>query len=88
MSRIDNATLLLTLNTSSALQLRTYAQNYNVLRIMSGINENDVPKSKYKNNLLVIKVILTYYRDIFKLRELPYSLNNYSYLEMNKEDHG
>lgn len=37
MSRIDNATLLLTLNTSAALQLRTYATNYNVLRIMSGM---------------------------------------------------
>ena len=37
MSRIDNATLLLTLNTSSSLQLRTYAQSYNVLRIMSGM---------------------------------------------------
>ena len=86
MSRIDNATLLLTLNTSSSLQLRTYATNYNVLRIMSGINA--VLKSKYQKYLLVIKVILTYYCDIFKLRERPYSLNNYSYLEMNKEDHG
>lgn len=37
MSRIDNATLLLTLNTSDSLQLRTYATNYNVLRIMSGM---------------------------------------------------
>lgn len=37
MSRIDNATLLLNLNTNSSLQLRTYATNYNVLRIMSGM---------------------------------------------------
>ena len=37
MSRIDNATLLLTLNTSVSLQLRTYATNYNVLRIMAGM---------------------------------------------------
>jgi hypothetical protein len=36
-SRIDNATLLLTLGTSSPLLLRTYATNYNVLRIMSGM---------------------------------------------------
>jgi hypothetical protein len=38
MSRIDNATLLLNLNTASASQLRVYAVNYNVLRIMAGIN--------------------------------------------------
>jgi len=37
MSRIDNATLLLTLNTSSSCQLHTYATNYNVLRIMAGM---------------------------------------------------
>ena len=37
MSRIDNATLLLTLNSSSAMQLRTYATNYNVLRVMAGM---------------------------------------------------
>jgi hypothetical protein len=37
MSRIDNATLLLTLGSSNSLQLRTYATNYNVLRIMSGM---------------------------------------------------
>lgn len=38
MSRIDNATLLLNTNTSTnAFKLRTYAVNYNVLRIMSGM---------------------------------------------------
>lgn len=37
MSRIDNATLLLTTNSSNSLQLRTYATNYNVLRIMAGM---------------------------------------------------
>jgi hypothetical protein len=38
MSRIDNATLLLTTNTSStAFKLRVYAVNYNVLRIMAGM---------------------------------------------------
>lgn len=37
MSRIDSAILQLTLTTSSACQLRTYATNYNVLRIMSGM---------------------------------------------------
>ena len=37
MSRIDNATLLLNLNSSAAVQLRTYATNYNVLRIMAGM---------------------------------------------------
>lgn len=38
MSRIDNATLNLTLTTGSATgQLRVYAVNYNVLRIMSGM---------------------------------------------------
>ena len=37
MSRIDNATLLLTLASNDSLQLRTYATNYNVLRIMAGM---------------------------------------------------
>jgi hypothetical protein len=38
MSRIDNATLLLDLTTgTSSVQLRVYAVNYNVLRIMSGM---------------------------------------------------
>jgi hypothetical protein len=40
MSRIDNATLLLNLSTSTApVKLRVYAVNYNVLRIMAGIKE-------------------------------------------------
>lgn len=38
MSRIDNATLLLDLTTgTSPVQLRVYAVNYNVLRIMAGM---------------------------------------------------
>jgi len=37
MSRIDNATLMLTLASSAASQLRVYAVNYNVLRIMAGM---------------------------------------------------
>jgi hypothetical protein len=38
MSRIDNATLLLDLTTATApIQLRVYAVNYNVLRIMAGM---------------------------------------------------
>lgn len=37
MSRIDNATLLLNLNTAASSQLRVYAVNYNVLRIMAGM---------------------------------------------------
>ena len=37
MSRIDNATLVLTLATVSAHKIRVYATNYNVLRIMSGM---------------------------------------------------
>jgi len=39
MSRIDNATLLLDLASSASGQLRVYAVNYNVLRIMAGIKE-------------------------------------------------
>lgn len=38
MSRIDNATLLLTLASAVSTAVRIYAVNYNVLRIMSGIN--------------------------------------------------
>ena len=38
MSRIDNATLLLNLSTvTNSGQLRVYAVNYNVLRIMAGM---------------------------------------------------
>lgn len=37
MSRIDNATLLLTTASSAASKVRIYAVNYNVLRIMSGM---------------------------------------------------
>ena len=42
MSRIDNATLNLTLTSkavegSSSCKVRVYATNYNVLRIMSGM---------------------------------------------------
>jgi hypothetical protein len=41
MSRIDNATLLLNLNASmiaaGSVQLRVYAVNYNVLRVMAGM---------------------------------------------------
>jgi len=38
MSRIDNATLLLELTTGTdAIQLRVYAVNYNVLRVMAGM---------------------------------------------------
>ena len=38
MSRIDNATLLLETTTSTAsIQLRVYAVNYNVLRVMAGM---------------------------------------------------
>lgn len=37
MSRIDNATLQLTLSSPDACKLRVYAVNYNVLRIMSGM---------------------------------------------------
>lgn len=37
MSRIDNATLVMTLASSGAAKVRVYACNYNVLRIMSGM---------------------------------------------------
>lgn len=47
MSRIDNATLLLNLTTGTdPVKLRVYAVNYNVLRVMSGINQPPVPKSQ------------------------------------------
>lgn len=37
MSRIDNATLQLTLSADTACKLRVYAVNYNVLRVMAGM---------------------------------------------------
>ena len=40
MSRIDNATLILTLtgvDSTNSAKVRVYATNYNVLRIMSGM---------------------------------------------------
>lgn len=38
MSRIDNATLNLTMASSAAMKLYTYTRNYNVLRVMSGMS--------------------------------------------------
>lgn len=54
MSRIDNATLQLTLASSDASKLKVYAVNYNVLRIMAG----ELPSSRqqeyiHKKNMLV-----------------------------------
>lgn len=57
MSRIDNATLQLTLTPNSVVggttvKVRVYAVNYNVLRIMSGINPpvpNSRPLYKFQN---------------------------------------
>jgi len=39
MSRIDNATLQLSVDVNDSAKLRVYAVNYNVLRIMAGIKE-------------------------------------------------
>jgi hypothetical protein len=36
MSRIDNATLQLTMSSAASMKLYTYVTNYNVLRVMSG----------------------------------------------------
>ena len=65
MSRIDNATLLLNLNTAASSQLRVYAVNYNVLRIMAGIK-------LYYTNLCqtvscMISSAITYYEKQCKL---------------------
>jgi len=67
MSRIDNATLLLNLTTgTNAGQLRVYAVNYNVLRIMAGI------KKCFNTNLCrtvscIISSAITYYEKQCKL---------------------
>ena len=46
MSRIDNATLLMNLSTSTnPVKLRVYAVNYNVLRIMAGMGKETAHKS-------------------------------------------
>ena len=37
MSRIDNATLQLSVDVNDSAKLRVYAVNYNVLRIMAGM---------------------------------------------------
>lgn len=37
MSRIDNATLALTMSSAAAVNLYTYITNYNILRVMSGM---------------------------------------------------
>lgn len=37
MSRIDNATLQLTMGSAASMKLYTYVTNYNVLRVMSGL---------------------------------------------------
>lgn len=50
MSRIDNATFNFTLTTGSSTgQIRLYAKNYNVLRIMAGIHDTPVPNSQLHN---------------------------------------
>lgn len=54
MSRIDNATLLLNLSTSTApVKLRVYAVNYNVLRIMAGELPSRQQEYIHKTNMLV-----------------------------------
>ena len=63
MSRIDNATLLLDLTTgTSSIQLRVYAVNYNVLRIMAGINLH-----LYQTVSCIISSANTYYEKQCKL---------------------
>lgn len=48
MSRIDNATLNLELTTATApIQLRVYAVNYNVLRVMAGEPTPNAGKSEF-----------------------------------------
>lgn len=37
MSRIDNATLQLTMSSSAAMKLYTYMSNRNIVRVMSGM---------------------------------------------------
>jgi hypothetical protein len=49
MSRIDNATLQLTLVSSAACKLRVYAINYNVLRVMSGMGSKKLPINRCKS---------------------------------------
>jgi hypothetical protein len=54
MSRIDNATLQINLVSGiSAGQLRVYAVNYNVLRIMAGELPSRQQKYIHKTNMLV-----------------------------------
>jgi len=49
MSRIDNATLLLDIASSASSELRVYAVNYNVLRIMAGKPTPNAGKSEFRN---------------------------------------
>jgi hypothetical protein len=68
MSRIDNATLQLTMTTSEPQKLRIYSVNYNVLRIMSGMGKffgqsvfqqkTNCPSICYKLQMLVILFII------------------------------
>ena len=58
MSRIDNATLQLTIVPTASSQLRVYATNYNVLRIMAGEHSRQQEYIHKKNMLVKIKAIL------------------------------
>jgi hypothetical protein len=64
MSRIDNATLLLDLTTgTNSGQLRVYAVNYNVLRIMSGMG--GLAFSSGRNGLILIHLLLLAHKSKF-----------------------
>jgi len=66
MSRIDNATLVLTLsnntvNSANSAQVRIYATNYNVLRIMSGMggkigNATKSPSKTWASQMTLVKI--------------------------------
>lgn len=69
MSRIDNATLMLTLwpgVTSSGCQLRVYAVNYNVLRVMSGMG--GLAYSNWTGGLAYILSLIPFFSYLFYLK--------------------
>ena len=72
MSRIDNATLQLSTNTSGTSKLRVYAVNYNVLRIMAGIKLN-----LCQTVSCIISSAITYYEKQCKIVENEKFLYNW-----------
>ena len=65
MSRIDNATLQLTLTKSDPAKVRVYAVNYNVLRIMSGMGGLALKIARAEKLQAIVNLALTIVKSLW-----------------------